>query len=297
MFEIKMNTLLVSDIANYLGYRYIGRDIEVDKFVSFNDLKNNSLSFIESEQTILSGVECLVLCPNDYNIRDDNITYIKCKNPKLSFYNIVNEFYIDYKEYKIDKNVIISDNAILGVNVNIGSNTFIADNVIIGDNTYIGSNVIIKGNVLIGRNCYIKDGSIIGSEGFDFIEDNNKLVHIPQVGKIIIKDNVWIGSNSVIERATLYQTFINSGVKIDDLVQIGNSCCIESNTQIVAGVVLGAESKIGKQCFIGMNVSVKENITIGDNVTVGASASVINNLESNNIYVGVPAKKNQKREI
>lgn len=265
--------------------------------MSFNDLKDNSLSFVEAEQTLESGFECLILCPIDYVINNDNISYIKCENPKLSFYNIVNEFYINYKDYKIDKSAIISNGSILGVNINVGSNTSIGENVSIGDNTYIGSNVIIKGDVSISRNCYIKDGSVIGSEGFDFIEDKKRLIHIPQVGKIVINDNVWIGSNSVIERATLHQTFINSGVKIDDLVQIGNSCCIESNTQIVAGVVVGAHSKIGKNCYIGMNVSVKENITIGNNVTVGSSASVINNLEDSNVYVGVPAKKYIKREI
>merc|ERR1711916_329480 len=167
----------------------------------------------------------------------------------------------------------------LGVNISIGDNSYIGKNVVIGNNSYIGNNVTIKGNVSVGRDCYIKDGAIIGSEGFDFIESENGLVHVPQVGKIEIGNNVWVGSNSVIERASLDKTLI------------------ENNAKLAAGVVVGENSVVGEKSFIGMNVSIKEDIIIEDEVIVGSGASVVANLEKSSTYVGVPAKKIQKREV
>lgn len=298
MFEIKTNNLLVSDIAAYLGAEYIGKDIEVNQFVSYDNLANNSFSYLPNNSKIGDTIfECLVLCSQDFEITHSNISYIRCNNPELNFYTVINEFFVESEQYKIEATSMIAANAILGVNINLGFNTYIGSNVQIGDNTYIGNNVVINGNVSIGRNCFIKDGSIIGSEGFTFIKDHNKLVHIPQVGKIVIEDDVWIGSNSVIERATLNKTFIKSGVKIDDLVQVGNSCIIDTNTQLVSGCVLGAGVRIGSNCFIGMNASIKENLIIGNNVTIGSGSAVIGSIENDMIYAGVPAKRIQKREL
>ncbi len=297
MFEIKTNNLLVTDIASYLGNEMIGEDIEISQFVSSENLIKNSFTSIMNNVKISDNIsECLILCSQDFIITNNNVSYIRCENPELSFYTIVNEFYVEPEQYMIEATSKVAANAILGVNINLGSNTFIGSNVHIGDNTYIGNNVIVNGNVSIGRNCFIKDGSIIGSEGFNFIQDQKKLIHIPQVGKIIIEDNVWIGSNSVIERATLNKTFIKSGVKIDDLVQVGNSCIIDTNTQIVSGCVLGAGVKIGSNCFIGMNASIKEHLIIGDNVTIGSGSAVISSIENDMIYAGVPAKRIVKRE-
>lgn len=297
MFEIKTNHLFVSDIAGYLGLQYIGNDIEVNQFTSSDNLIPNSFSYLESDAKISANMsECLLLCPINYVITNHNISYIRCENPELSFYTLVNEFYVEPQQYKLETSAKIADNTTLGVNINLGFNTFVGSNVQIGDSTYIGNNVIINSNISIGRNCYIKDGSIIGSEGFNFIQNENRLMHIPQTGKIIIEDNVWIGSNSVIERATLNSTLIKSGVKIDDLVQIGNSCVINTNTQIVSGCVVGAGVKVGSNCFIGMNVSIKENLTIGDNVIIGSGAAVITNINNDMVYAGVPAKRIVKRE-
>lgn len=297
MFEIKTNHLFVSDIAGYLGLQYIGNDIEVNQFVSSDNLISNSFSYLENDAKISENIsECLLLCSMNFVITNHNISYIRCENPELSFYTLVNEFYVEPQQYKLEVSARIAENATLGVNINLGFNTFVGSNVQIGDSTYIGNNVIINSNISIGRNCYIKDGSIIGSEGFNFIQNENRLMHIPQTGKIIIEDNVWIGSNSVIERATLNSTLIKSGVKIDDLVQIGNSCVISTNTQIVSGCVLGAGVKVGSNCFIGMNVSIKENLTIGDNVIVGSGAAVITNINNDMVYAGVPAKRIVKRE-
>lgn len=298
MFEIKKNSLLVSDIAAYLGTESIGKDREISQFVSPENLVKHSFSYLMNNEKISTDAsECLILCTEDFVIQNHDLSYIRCKNPELSFYTVVNEFFVEPEEYGIDPTSKISDNALLGVNINIGANSFIGDNVDIGDSTYIGKNVIINNNVSLGRNCFIKDGSIIGSEGFNFIQDQNKLLHIPQIGKIVIEDNVWIGSNSVIEKATLNTTLIKAGVKIDDLVQIGNSCIVDTNTQIVSGCVIGAGAKIGANCFLGMNASIKENLVIGNDVKIGSGSAVITDIESGMTYAGVPAKKIVKRDV
>ncbi len=300
MFEIKENRLLVSDIANYLNNEYIGLDFDIVEFGPFSEtIKENTFSFIEDINLSLDIIDknVLIICPIGYSTSNSNISIINAENPKLSFYNVVNEFFIQDDNHQISENATIKNMDNLGVNISIGDNSYIGKNVVIGNNSYIGNNVTIKGNVSVGRDCYIKDGAIIGSEGFDFIESENGLVHVPQVGKIEIGNNVWVGSNSVIERASLDKTLIENNVKIDDLVQIGNSCKIKSNTKLAAGVVVGENSVVGEKSFIGMNVSIKEDIIIEDEVIVGSGASVVTNLEKSSTYVGVPAKKIQKREV
>lgn len=297
MFNIKNNTLMVSDFANYLGHQFEGDDFVISGFAHCSELSRNSITYVGSHDEIpFDASECLVLCSVGFT-RKSNISYIVCSNPIVDFYNIVNEFFVEGLVHGLADSCVVSKSAELGVNVNIGFNSYIGNNVSVGDNTFIGNNVIVKSNVVIGRNCYVKDGAIIGSEGFDFISDNDKLIHIPQVGQIVIEDSVWIGSNSVIERATLNKTFIGKGVKIDDLVQVGNSSKVQSNTQIAAGVVVGANVFIGSNCFLGMNVSVKENIRIANDVIVGSGASVVVALSDAGTYIGVPAKKYYKRKL
>lgn len=147
------------------------------------------------------------------------------------------------------------------------------------------------GNVIIGEECNIKSGVVIGQAGFGFEKDENGIpIHFPHLGRIVIGNNVYIGANTVIDRATLTSTIIGDHVKIDNLVHIAHNVIIGDYSYIIAGTILGGGVHIGKNCWIAPNVSIKQQLSIGDNALVGLGAVVLKNVDDNMIVVGNPAK-------
>ncbi len=295
MYKLKCNRLYASEIANYLNTSFYGKDILIIKPVDINAKEDNVLCYYDGKSSdALSSIsnEVLIIAEYSGNIGlGENITVIASKNPKRDFYKAVNEFFVQGKPHTIDKSAFVIPEAKIGYNVNIGKNSYIDSNVEIGNNTYIGNNVIISGTVSLGSNCIVKDGAVIGSEGFAFIEDPEGIIHIPQFGEIKIGNDVWIGTNTTIERPVFGKTYIDNAVKIDDLVHIGQGVSIGAESQITAGVVLATNVKVGCKCFLGINSSVKDMVQIGDNAVIGMGSAVISDVSSNQTYMGVPAKQ------
>ena len=184
----------------------------------------------------------------------------------------------------------IGKNVVLGNNVKIYPSTFIGDNVVIGDDCVFFSGVRIYSETIIGNRCNIHSGAIIGSDGFGFApSENGTFSKIPQIGNVIIEDNVDIGACTTIDRATMGSTIIRKGVKLDNQIQIAHNVEIGENTVIAAQTGIAGSTKIGKNCMIGGQVGFAGHIVIGDNVRVQAQSGVGKNVKDGEIVQGSPS--------
>jgi UDP-3-O-[3-hydroxymyristoyl] glucosamine N-acyltransferase len=179
---------------------------------------------------------------------------------------------------------------LIGENVVILNNVNIDDDVAIGNNSIIYSGVVIYKNCIIGSNCTIHSGCVIGSDGFGFaLNKNGSYKKILHNGNVVIKDNVDIGANRSIDRATLGSTIIHNGVKLDNQIQIAHNVEIESHTVIAAQSGIAGSSKIGKNCIIGGQTGFAGHLTIGNNSKIQGKAGVISSLPENSKVQGSPA--------
>jgi UDP-3-O-[3-hydroxymyristoyl] glucosamine N-acyltransferase len=177
----------------------------------------------------------------------------------------------------------------LGNNVQIYPNCFIGDNVVIGDNVTIFAGTKIYEQTVIGNNCAIHAGSVIGADGFGFAPNpDGTFKKIPQIGNVIIEDDVDIGACTTIDRATMGSTIIRKGVKLDNQIQVGHNVEIGENTVIAAQTGIAGSTKIGKNGMIGGQVGISGHLTIGDNVRIQAQSGVARNIKDNEILQGSP---------
>ncbi|WP_445458053.1 UDP-3-O-(3-hydroxymyristoyl)glucosamine N-acyltransferase [Flavobacterium sp. HNIBRBA15423] len=184
----------------------------------------------------------------------------------------------------------IGKNVTIGKNAKIYPNSFIGDNVVIGDDCVFFAGVRIYSETVIGNNCTVHSGSIIGSDGFGFApQEDGTYQKVPQIGNVIIEDNVEIGACTTIDRATLGSTIIRKGVKLDNQIQIAHNVEIGQNTVIAAQTGIAGSTKIGKNCMIGGQVGFAGHLTIGDNVKIQAQSGIGKNLNDGEIVQGSPA--------
>ena len=184
----------------------------------------------------------------------------------------------------------ISNGAIIGNNVKIYPHTYIGDNVKIGDNTTIFAGVKIYHECEIGKNCILHAGAVIGSDGFGFApNDKNSYDKIPQIGNVIIEDDVEIGPNNCIDRATMGSTIIKKGVKTDNLVHIAHNVVVGENTVLAGQTGISGSAKVGKNCMTGGQVGITGHISVGDNVKIAGQSGVSKNIKDNQILQGSPA--------
>lgn len=183
----------------------------------------------------------------------------------------------------------ISNNAKIGKNTKIYPHVFIGDNVTIGDNCYIGPGVKIYEDCILGNNCSIHAGTIIGGDGFGFQPTNEGYEKVPQLGNVLIEDNVEIGSNCTIDRATIGSTIIKKGVKLDNLIQIAHNVEIGEHTAMAAQSGIAGSSKLGKWSMIGGQVGITGHLKVGNNVIVQAQSGITNDVQDNQRLFGSPA--------
>ena len=184
----------------------------------------------------------------------------------------------------------IGKNVTLGKNVKIYPNCYIGDNVTIGDNVLMHSGVRIYAETVIGKNCCFHSGVIIGADGFGFAPNSDgSYDKIPQIGNVIIENDVEIGAGTSIDRATMGSTIIRNGVKLDNQIQIAHNVEIGENTVIAAQTGIAGSTKIGKHCTIGGQVGISGHVTIGNNVRIQAQSGVTKNLKDDEIVQGTPA--------
>jgi UDP-3-O-[3-hydroxymyristoyl] glucosamine N-acyltransferase len=184
----------------------------------------------------------------------------------------------------------LGQNVKIGNNVKIYPNSFIGDNVVIGDNCVFFAGVRIYSETEIGNNVTIHSGTIIGSDGFGFApQEDGTYIKVPQIGNVIIEDNVEVGSCSTVDRATLGSTIIRKGAKLDNQIQVAHNVEIGENTVIAAQTGIAGSTKIGKNCMIGGQVGIAGHLVIGNNVKIQAQSGIGKSLKDGEVVQGSPA--------
>ena len=301
-------------IADQINGTIVGdRDIDVLNISKIEEGSKGSLTFLANPkytEFIYTTKASVAIVSSDFEPTEKiELTLIKVKDPYSSFTTILELFNKDLSNRKgisqltvIDKSSKISDSSFIGSFSSVGENSIIGENCVIENQVFIGNNVEIGNgcklypgvkildDTIIGQNCIIHSSTSIGSDGFGFApNDDGSFKKIPQTGNVVIGDNVEIGSNSTIDRATLGSTIINNGVKLDNQIQIAHNVEIGENTAIAAQSGIAGSTKIGKNCMIGGQVGIIGHIKIGDNVKIQAQAGVTSDIESNSRVTGTPA--------
>ena len=288
-------------------------EAEVSKLSKIEEGTTGSLTFLSNPKynSYIYTTKASVAIVNKSFISEKSIetTLIKVEDAYKAFSKLL-EFYNEVKNNKSGKEnphfiadsakigineyvgafAYIGENVVLGDNVKIYPNSYIGDNSVIGDNTVIFAGVKIYSETQIGNNCKIHSGTVIGSDGFGFAPDENgEYKAIPQIGNVIIEDNVDIGSNSTIDRATLGSTIIRKGVKLDNQIQIAHNVEVGKNTVIASQTGIAGSTKVGENCMIGGQVGVVGHITIGNNVRIQAQSGIGKKIKDNDVVQGTPA--------
>lgn len=300
-------------IAGILEGEVVGNpNAEVFRLSKIEEGEEGSLTFLANPKYInhIYTTKASVTIVNDSFVPESDIatTLIKVEDAYVSFSKLL-EFYNQVKLNKngIEPQTFISEGAKYGENLYLGSFSYIGQNVVLGDNvkiypnSFVGDNVVIGNNVhifagakiysetIIGNNCTIHSGTIIGADGFGFApNEDGEYSKVPQIGNVIIEDNVDIGANTTIDRATLGSTIIRKGVKLDNQIQIAHNVEIGKNTVIAAQTGVAGSTKIGENCMIGGQVGIAGHLTIGNNVRLQAQSGVARNIKDDEILQGSP---------
>lgn len=304
-------------IASMLGGTVEGNgSVTVHKLSKIEEGEQQSLTFLANPkytEHIYSTAASIVIVGNDFSPEKQlpsSCTLIKVDDAYGAFAKLL-EAYDQFLKPQpgIAASAIIHETAFIGENVFIGDFVTIAEDVKIGDNCSIASGVHIGKaskvgsncsffsgaqiyrETIIGNNCTIHSGTIIGADGFGFAPSNTDgYKKVPQIGNVILEDDVEIGANACVDRATLGSTIIRKGVKLDNLVQIAHNVEIGDHTVIAAQTGVAGSTKIGKNCMIGGQVGITGHITIADGCKIAAQSGVGNSIKvENSILQGSPA--------
>lgn len=289
-------------------------EVTVNQLSKIEEAHEGSLSFLANsryEQFVYSSLASVIIVNEDFvPSQPVKATLIRVKNAYSSFSillerydqiikankNGIEEPCFIHPSAQVGKDVYIGAFAYIGPNVTVGDgskiypNTYLADNVSVGKNVTLYSGVKVYFNCTIGDKTIIHSGAIIGSDGFGFVNGGEGSYRkVSQVGNVIIEENVEIGSNTTIDRATMGSTIIRKGVKLDNLIQIAHNVEIGANTVIAAQTGISGSTKIGENCIIGGQVGIVGHISIARGSNIGAKSGVNNSIkEENKSWNGVP---------
>lgn len=194
------------------------------------------------------------------------------------------------EECYIGQFTVVERGAQIGRGVQLYPQCYIGDGVTIGEGTILYPGVKVYEGCTIGRNCILHAGAVIGADGFGFApREDGTFAKIPQLGNVIIEDNVEIGANTCIDRAKTDSTIVRSGVKLDNLIQLGHNVEVGSNTVMSAQVGIAGTSKVGANCFVAGQVGIADHVTVGDRVKIGSKSGLDKDVPSDEIRFGYPA--------
>ena len=312
-------SIKLKDICEHLGGELSGDgQIEITGVSGINEAEPNQITFVANSKYLAAiattQASAIIIGPG---VSGKGKATISVENPYWGFVQVlelfswgkgeqtapgIHETAIIGENVAIGERVTIEAHSVIGNNVEIGNDTIIKPLVYIGDDTKIGcdgliySNVSIRENVTIGDRVIIHCGAVIGSDGFGFTPDpkNHRPYKIPQVGSVVIEDDVEIGANTTIDRATLSKTLIKSGTKLDNLVQIahnvivGKDCCFAAQSGIAGSTTLGDRVNIaGQSGVIG-------HLTLGDNIVIYSKSAVTKDMPSGSHLSGIPARPHKQ---
>lgn len=311
-----MSSYTLKALATTLNAKFHGDEtITIDAIASMANAKQGQITFLADRkyQTQLQNCKASIVV-----LTEDSLPYwhgaaLVVDNPYLTYAKLAQMLdTTPLPAYQIADSAVISPEASLGVNVAIGANAVIESGVSLGDNVIIGAgcfigkntkignntklwaNVSVYHNIEIGENCLIQSGTVIGSDGFGYANDRGRWVKIPQLGRVIIGNNVEIGASTTIDRGALDDTIIHDGVIIDNQCQIAHNDQIGEHTAIAGGVIMAGSLKIGKYCLIGGASVINGHMEICDKVTVTGMGMVMRPITKSGVYSsGIPLQDNK----
>ncbi len=312
-----MITKTVKELAKIVEGRFIGDgEYSINGVASAETAKANEAAFLLPQYANLlpelnAGVVLMETAPED--TADKNI--IVTENPKLAFATLVQLFRPPSRPpVGIHPTAVVAETATIAATASIAAHTFIGEHTFIGDEVVIHPNVTVGAEVHvdaetvlypgvvvhdrteIGKRVIIRSNAVIGGEGFGFATDEEKGTHtrIPQIGKVVIGDDVEIGAGTTIDNATFGETSIGRGTKIDNLVHLGHNVRIGENCFIIAQVGIAGSTTVGNHVVLAGQTGVTGHVTIADNVTCGGKTGVVGSLKEPGTYVGYPARPHRQ---
>jgi UDP-3-O-[3-hydroxymyristoyl] glucosamine N-acyltransferase len=325
--------MTIHEIAEWLDGEIVGSHIEgtpeIDRVAKIEEATAGSLTFLANpkyEKHLDTTLATAVLVSRKFDLKKHedrtSLVFIRVNDPYIAFLSILKRLTpaVDPFTSGIHPTAVISSKAVLGSNVSLGAHAVVGEHAIVGDNTKIGEGCIIGVQAHVGANCQLypnvvvyhqciigervilHSGVVIGSDGFGFApKPDGTYEKIPQLGIVIIEDDVEIGANTTVDRAVMGDTHIHCGVKIDNLVQVAHNVVIGEHTVIAAQTGISGSTRIGKHCMIGGQVGFAGHIDIADNTIIMAQSGIHNTIkEPGKSFWGTPAidaKKAQRAYI
>jgi UDP-3-O-[3-hydroxymyristoyl] glucosamine N-acyltransferase len=311
-------------IAGYLKGDIEGNPKEIVSDISrIEEGRKGTLAFLANPKYakyLYTTEASIVLVNRSYKLEQEiKTTLIRVDDAYQAFASLLNLYVSQLPQKKgmepncfIDPSATIGEDcyigafAYVGENVKIGKNSkiypqvYLGDNVVIGENTTVYAGVKIYKECKVGSNCIIHSGSVIGSDGFGFAPGGGEYQKIPQIGNVVLEDDVEIGSNVSIDRAAIGSTILRKGVKLDNLIQIAHNVEIGANTAIAAQTGIAGSAKVGKNCIIAAQAGIVGHISIADKVIVAGQSGINHNItKEGEILLGSPADliSNARRSI
>ena len=282
-------------IADFIGGRVEGNEqATVHTFAKIEEGKEGAITFLSNPkytQYIYETKASIVLVNNDLQLEKPvSATLIRVENAYECVAKLMQMYAAALpKKTGVDPLAFVAASAQIGKDVYIGPFTYVGEGVKIGDGTRIFPNVTIYDGCQIGSNVTIHAGAVIGADGFGFAPNQEGYEKIPQLGIVIIEDDVEIGANTTVDRAMMGNTIVRRNVKIDNLVQVGHNVEVGESTFMCAQTGVAGSTRIGKHCVLAGQVGVAGHIQIADNSVFGAQSGVAGNIRKAGTYMGSPA--------
>jgi UDP-3-O-[3-hydroxymyristoyl] glucosamine N-acyltransferase len=317
----KILSIKLSEIATLVGGKIFGNaDVSIKSVARIDEAGEGDLTFLylsHYEKFFPTTGASAILVKPEFNKTRSDISYIEVGSPEKAFAAVIINYFsskfelqgIDetsfiHKSSTLGKNVALGKNVVIGANCRIGDNvkifhnTVLLENVDVGDNSILFQNVSVREYCKIGKRVIIHPGAVIGADGFGYQKDENGVYHkVPQIGNVVLEDDVEIGANSTIDRAALGSTIIGKGSKIDNLVQIAHNVSLGNNTIMSAQSGISGSVKVGNNSIIAGQVGVSGHLEIGDNVILIAQSGVSKSISKPGVYFGSPAKEFKTAKI
>lgn len=311
-FKKVKSYILLKDVINICkNLQNKNNNIKIFGVNNLVDATNSEITFFnnlnyEKQAQICKASACIVSSKTKKYL-NKNVIPIISNNPLIDFYKVVSLFYPSSSLDSEEVNPQINKSKFKKRNISTGINCLIAKTAVIGEDTIIGNNVIIKSNVHIGRNCkigsnviiensllgdniIIKSGTLIGQTGFGFSFENNKRIKFPHIGRVIIENNVQIGSFCTIDRGSLSDTVIGEFSSVDNQVQIAHNVKIGNFCMIAAQSGVAGSTTIGNNVQIGGQAGISGHLIIGNNVKIGGKSGVVDHIKDGQVVMGYPAR-------
>lgn len=233
----------------------------------------------------------LILLPEYLDFAPDNSSAVAVADPRLEFARVLQRFFTKPRVPGVHPTAVIATSAVLGAVPTIGAGVVIGEACRVGDRVVVGPNAVLGDGCVLGDDVSIGPGTVLGFAGFGYARERDGTpLLLPHSGAVRIGDRVEIGANAAIDRGTIEDTVIEDDVKIDNLVHIAHNCRIRRGAFVIATAILCGGVDVGEEAWIAPNSAVREQVTIGQRAVVGLSATVINDVDADDIVVGSPAK-------